>query len=62
MDQKKTTAIVSNFVSKDHTDVLSGLIQDLDLSVLGIEYLAPNPNFINLKPNHHTPQSWTTRR
>ena len=55
MDHKKTIAIVSRFVSKGHADVLSGLIRDLDLSVLGIEYLAPKPNSINQKPNHHTP-------
>ena len=62
MDLKKTIATVSRFVSKDHADVLSGLIRDLDLSVLGIEYHAPKPYSINHKPNHHTTQSWTTKR
>jgi hypothetical protein len=62
MNHKKTTAIVSNFVSKGHADVLYGLIQDLDLSVLGIEYRAPCPYSINHEAIKHTPQSWTTKR
>ena len=62
MDHKRATAIVSNFVSKGHADVLSGLIRDLDLSVLGIEYIAPKTNHINRKPTRHTHQSWTIRR
>lgn len=62
MDHKRATAIVSNFVSKGHTDALSSLIRDLDLSVLGIEYIAPKTNPINRKPIRHTRQSWTIRK
>lgn len=49
MNHKKTAAIVSSFVSKEHKDILSSLIKDLGLSVLGIDYCTPKPFTNNIE-------------
>lgn len=60
MNYNKTTKLTSKYVSTEHLPIISGLIEDLGLSVIGIEY-TPTNRHIELNTHPKKQPSWTIR-